>query len=242
MVSLSVPDTRHGIPAAAVPDMDVHPPPFKRNPAAWDQRVPIAVLAAMGFGIAGYMSLFQWGLVDTMWDPIFGDGSEKVLESDLSEKMHRYMRMPDAALGALAYLGDAVYGMAGSTRRWQFRPWMVLLFGFDVIPLGIVSIALVIAQGTIVGSWCFLCLVSAFISLILMILAYDEVWACLKYLGRVRNASDWSTTWKTLLGQPSEVAMRAAIPDDRRQGQRAFEPGEEDRKLGGSRSDGVGGE
>jgi hypothetical protein len=32
----------------------------------------------------------------------------------------------------------------------------VILFGIDVIPLGIVSAVLVVLQGTIVGSWCVL--------------------------------------------------------------------------------------
>jgi hypothetical protein len=35
--------------------------------------------------------------------------------------MRRWFRIPDAALGAIAYLGDLVFGLAGSTRRWQDR-------------------------------------------------------------------------------------------------------------------------
>ena len=30
------------------------------------------------------------------------------------------------------HLGDAVLGLAGSTRRWQYRPWMVILFGAEL--------------------------------------------------------------------------------------------------------------
>src|SRR5688500_19879522 len=99
--------------------------------------------------------------------------------------MRSWMLIPDAALGAIAYLGDAIYGLAGTTRRWQYRPWMVLLFGLDVIPLGIVSAVLVVMQGTVVGAWCFLCLVTAVISLLRVALAYDEVCSSLLYRKRV---------------------------------------------------------
>src|SRR5690606_25470523 len=106
-------------------------------------------------------------------------------DSNVSERMRYWFLIPDAVFGALAYLGDAIFGLAGSTRRWQYRPWLVILFGIDVIPLGVVSVVLVVLQGTVVGSWCFLCLVTALISLILIYWAYDEVWSCLLYLWRV---------------------------------------------------------
>jgi hypothetical protein len=35
-----------------------------------------------------------------------------VLDSDVSHRMKRWFRIPDAALGAFAYLGDAVLGLA----------------------------------------------------------------------------------------------------------------------------------
>lgn len=195
-----------------MPDLDACAPPFERNPSAWSQRVPIALLAAVGFLISGYMALFQWDLVDNVYDPVFGEGSREVLSSDLSKKMHHYMRIPDASLGAFAYLGDAVFGLAGSTRRWQYRPWLVLIFGFDVIPLGVVSVLLVIAQGAVVGSWCFLCLVTAVISIVLIVLAYDEVWASIKYLVRVRRKAGTRQMWAAFAGRPSKLAEEVALP------------------------------
>lgn len=194
-----------------LPDLDAHPPGFDYNPSAWSQRIPIAILAAVGFAIAASMGLYQWRLVGSAWDPVFGDGTMTVLDSEESETMRRWLGIPDASFGALAYLGDAIFGLAGSTRRWQYRPWMVILFGFDVIPLGVVSVVLVVLQGASVGAWCFLCLLSAAISLVLIWFAYDEVWACLKYLARVKRASDWKVTWDTFCGRPSEVAERVAL-------------------------------
>lgn len=119
---------------------------------------------------------------------------------------------PDAALGAIAYLGDLIFGLAGSTRRWQYRPWMVLLFGLDVIPLGIVSAILVVLQGTVVGYWCFLCLVTAVMSLILVALAYDEVWSTLLYLGRVwKKTRSARTLWDVFWGRASQAADEVAL-------------------------------
>lgn len=193
-------------------NMGADAPPFERNPSAWSQRVPIALLAAAGTVISTYLALFQWGLIDSVWDPVFGQGSEKVLESSAAKRMDKLLHVPDAAFGAWAYLSECVFCLVGSTRRWQYRPWMVILFGFDVIPLGLVSAALVLTQGLVVGSWCFLCLVTAAISLTLVVLAYDEVWACLKYLRRVwRYTHDKRLFWNVFWGRASAMADSVAL-------------------------------
>ena len=205
-----------GAPAADRRDPYTAPaPPFHWNPSAWSQRIPIAVLAMIAAAIATYMGLYQWRVIDTVWDPVFGEQTQRVLDSDVSEQMRGWVGLPDSILGAFAYLGDAVFGMAGSTRRWHARPWMVVLFGIDVIPLGIVSAVLVVMQGAVVGSWCFLCLVTAVISLILVYMAYDEVWACLKYLWRVWKATrSWGELWRCFWGNPSPAARRVTYTDD----------------------------
>lgn len=193
--------------AGVFPDLQAPPLPWAYNPSAWSQRIPICLIATVGFLVSTYMGLYQWRLISDVWDPVFGDQTLKVLDSDVSHMISRWTRIPDAILGALAYLGDVLFSLAGSTRRWQYRPWMVVIFGIDVIPLGIVSAILVVAQGAVVGSWCFLCLVSAVISLVLIYLAYDEVWSCLKYLRRVRQRADSSGVfWRTFWGRPSRLA------------------------------------
>lgn len=188
--------------------LDAPVAPWGYNPSAWSQRIPICVLAAVGGLIAAYMALYQWRLIADVWDPVFGDQTAKVLDSDVSHSMMRWMRIPDASLGAYAYLGDAVFGLAGSTRRWQTRPWIVILFGIDVIPLGIVSVILVVLQGAVVGQWCFLCLVTALISLILIYWAYDEVYSSLLYLWRVwRHSKSTTSLWKATFGTPDAVGV-----------------------------------
>ncbi len=187
------------------------PHPWKYNPSKWSQRLRIVFIASIATLIAIYMGLYQWGLIDYVWDPVFKDQTMKVLDSDVSHEITALIRIPDAILGALAYLGDIIFALAGSTRRWYDRPWLVILFGIDVIPLGVVSAILVFMQGTVVGSWCFLCLVTAVISLILISLAYDEVWSSCIFLHRIwKRSKNFSLLWHTFWGRPSPLAHEIA--------------------------------
>ena len=196
----------------AVADLSVHAPPFERNPSSWSQRLPIVGLALFACAISVYLALYQWRVIGSVWDPFFGDGSEKVLDSHASEQMRRWIRIPDAALGAIGYLSEAIFGLAGSTRRWQYRPWLVLLFGIDVIPLGVISVILVVAQGVVVQEWCTLCLVTAAVSLVLVFLAYDEVWSSILFLWRTWKATrSWATVWKVFRGGADATAARVAL-------------------------------
>jgi len=193
-------------------NLEIAAPPWNYNPSAWRQRLPVCLFAAAAFLIASYMALYQWRLIDNVWDPIFGEQTRSVLDSQVSARMQRWFHVPDAALGAIAYLGDLIFGLAGSTRRWQYRPWLVVLFGLDVIPLGIVSAVLVVLQGTMVGSWCFLCLVTAAISLLLILFAYDEVWSSLLYLYRVwLRTRNLRVLWDTFWGRASQVGDEVAL-------------------------------
>lgn len=193
-------------------ELRVAPPNLDYNPSSWPQRVPICLMAAVGFVVAAYMALYQWRLIGGVWDPVFGEQTHTVLDSETSEAMRRWMLVPDAAFGALAYLGDALFGLAGSTRRWQYRPWMVIIFGIDVIPLGIVSVVLVVMQGAVVGAWCFLCLMTALISIVLILFAYDEVWTTILYLRRVwKRTGSWSKLWRTFWGRPVTEADEVAL-------------------------------
>lgn len=195
---------------------DADAPPFGHNPSAWSQRIPVALLALVATGASLHLGLFQWGVLDSVWDPLFGDGSATVLTSHTSEVMYGALGLPDAVLGAWAYMTEGVLSLAGSERRWQFRPWMVLLFGLDVIPLGIVSSVLVVLQGAVVGSWCFLCLFTAAVSLVLVFVVYDEVWASIRYLRRIWEAEgDRRLLWDTFWGRPSERAYEIALEQTR---------------------------
>jgi uncharacterized membrane protein len=169
------------------------PPGWDYNPATWRQRLPIILLAVIGFLIATYLALYQYGIVPTVWEPFFGKGSETILNS----KTSRVLPISDAALGALGYLADAIGGAIGSTRRWRTMPWIVILFGLAVGPLGGVSVLLVILQPVLYSNWCTLCLATAFLSVVMIGPAMDEVLASLQHLRRVhdRGGSVWRAFW-----------------------------------------------
>ncbi len=193
-------------------DMDAAAPPWRKNPSAWSHRIKVAILASIGAALAAYMSLYQLHLTASVWDPVFGGGTERVLASQLSQALYRIFHVPDALLGALAYSTEILFTLAGSTRRWQDRPWLVALFGVNVLALACAGVALVAAQGLVVKSWCFLCLATTLISLILAVLSAGEVYACLHYLGRVRRRSGrFQVVWDAFWGRASEPADRAAL-------------------------------
>ncbi|MDQ2670576.1 MAG: vitamin K epoxide reductase family protein [Gemmatimonadota bacterium] len=169
------------------------PPYWSYNPSAWSQRIPIIVLALVGTAIATYLTLYQLRVVDDVWEPFFGDGSRTILNSSVS----RLLPIPDAALGALGYLADAVTGAIGGRERWRTMPWIVILFGIAVGPLGVVSITLVVLQPVLYDSWCTLCLASAAISVAMIGPAMDEFLASCQHLRREqdRGRSLWRSFW-----------------------------------------------
>ena len=169
------------------------PPGWAYNPAAWSQRLPIVAAALLGFAIATYLALYQLEVTASVWEPFFGEGSETILNSGVSEAL----RVPDAGLGALGYLADAIAGLIGGVARWRTMPWVVVLFGIAVGPLGAVSITLVVLQPVLYDSFCTLCLGSAAISLLMIPFALDEVLASLQHLKRARGEgrSVWRVFW-----------------------------------------------
>ena len=172
---------------------DSVPPGWSYNPSTWKERLWLVGVAVLGFGVSSYLALYQYGLLEDVWEPFFGRDSEKVLHSFLST----LLPVPDAALGAAAYALDAVTGVIGRQDRWRSMPWMVILFGLAVGPLGLVSVLLVIAQPSVLHAWCTLCLFSALISLIMIGPAMDEVLASLQFLRRCSQTKTpvWDVFW-----------------------------------------------
>ena len=177
------------------------PPEWSYNPSSWKQRIPIIVLALGGMGIATYLTLYQLRVISWVWEPFFGNGSEKILNSSVS----RILPIPDAALGAISYLVDAVTGIVGGIGRWRTMPWIVIVFGLAVGPLGAVSIILVILQPVLFDAWCTLCLSSAVISLWMIGPAMDEMLASLQYMKRVKKANQ--SVWKAFLGNKEVISQ-----------------------------------
>jgi uncharacterized membrane protein len=170
------------------------PAGWSYDPSARSERLPTIVLAGLAFFVAVYLAAFQLGYIARIWDPVFGAGTAQVLGSDIS----RAWPVSDAALGATAYLFDLVLASVGDERRWRTMPWLVLLYGLMIVPVGVVSIVLVILQPVAVGAWCGWCLVTAAASLAMIPFALDEVAATLQLLRQVHRAgrSWWRVLWR----------------------------------------------
>ena len=169
------------------------PHAWSYNPSTWLQRAPILTLAFFSFFLSRYMAAFQLGQIPWAWDPIFGDGTVQVLTSTVSKSFP----ISDAGLGAYIYLVELLSGFMGDPRRWRTMPWMVAIFGFMVVPLGIVSVALIMLQPVVVGAWCMACLLSALFMLLMVALSLDEVIAMLLFMWQSHQAgkSLWRTFW-----------------------------------------------
>jgi hypothetical protein len=163
------------------------PPGWNYNPSAWSQRLPIIALAFVGFYIARYLAGYQLGHIPNAWDPFFAgsasdpkNGTEEIITSAVSKAWP----VSDAAVGAYTYALEILTGIAGSRARWRTMPWLVILFGLMIVPLGIVSIYFVIIQPIVIGTWSTLALIGAGAVLIQIPYSLDELWAACDFMRR----------------------------------------------------------
>lgn len=159
------------------------PPGWNYCPSSWNQRIPIVALAFVGLFVSRYLAAYQLGHISTAWDPIFGDDTQRIVTSWLSDAWP----VSDAGLGAVTYVLEIVTGIAGSRRRWRTMPWLVLAFGAMIVPLGVTSIFFIIVQPVWLGAWCTLCLIAGLAMLVQIPYSFDEVLASLQYLGASRR-------------------------------------------------------
>lgn len=186
------------------------PPGWSYNPSAWRERGPLLVLAAIGLLAAVYTALSQLGVIGAMVDPFFGSASSyAVTHSAIS----RLLPVPDGVLGVVGYCCDLVFGALGGRRRWRTRPWVVLLFALVILALGVVGLVLTILQGTVIGAWCTVCLISAAVSTLILGLGIGEALATLQYLALVRMKAGGADAWRALWGYgDAHAPSRAQAP------------------------------
>ncbi|HZU75449.1 MAG TPA: vitamin K epoxide reductase family protein [Dehalococcoidia bacterium] len=168
-------------------------------------RLPAVGLALAGCGIATYLTLYQTGALHAVWEPLFGNGSRRILDSSLA----RSLPIPDAALGAAGYLCEAIIGGAGGDARWRRMPWLVVLYGAIVAAFFVGSIGLVCAQAFVFHAFCTLCLGSALISFVIAAIAGREPLATAHLL--LRQWEDRRSWRLTLLhGEVAPPRLRRA--------------------------------
>lgn len=184
--------------APGMPGMRMMPGPdvpsgWSYNPSSWPQRAPIIALALVGFFLSRQMAAFQLHHITSMHDPFFGTGTQSVLTSSVSQAFP----ISDAGFGGIAYMIEFLMGFMGDKRRWRTMPWMVTFFGILVVPLGAVSITLIILQPLAVGAWCTPCLIAATAMVIMIALTLDEVVATGQFLVQAKREGQplWRTFW-----------------------------------------------
>jgi nucleoside-diphosphate-sugar epimerase len=167
------------------------PPGWDYSPSGWLQRAPIIALAFLGFYVSRYMAAYQLGHIDAVWDPFFAgmpedgkNGTEAIITSSVSQAWP----VPDAGLGALTYLLEILTGLIGSSRRWRTMPWLVMIFGIMIVPLGVISITFIVIQPIVLGTWCTLCLIAAAAMVIQIPYSVDELIATFQFLFRRHRA------------------------------------------------------
>jgi nucleoside-diphosphate-sugar epimerase len=202
------------------------PPHWSYNPSDWTQRLPIIVLAIIGLYVSRYLAAYQLGHIPDVWDPFFAgspvdpqNGTEEVITSAVSKAWP----VSDAAVGGYTYLLEILTGIVGSRMRWRTMPWLVVLFGLMIAPLGITSIFFIIIQPIVIGTWSTIALIGAAAVLLQIPYSLDELVATLQFLRRRAKAGQ---NWLRVLfvggtDEAPEPANAAPVRDEFDQSPRA---------------------
>jgi len=186
------------------------PPGWSYCPSTWLQRLPIVALAVLGILISRYLTAYQLGHIDRVWDPFFGEGTMTIITSEMS----RAWPIPDAGVGTVAYIAELLMAVMEDKRRWRTMPWMVLGFFLLIVPLGGVSIFFIIAQPIVIGTWCTLCLIAAAAMAVMIPYSLDEFVAMGQFMldARRRGKPFWRVFW---MGDAMEGGRKDESPEFR---------------------------
>jgi nucleoside-diphosphate-sugar epimerase len=196
-------------PLAALTGPEI-PVGWSYNPSAWTQRIPIVALAVVGLYVSRYLAAYQLGHVDHVFEPFFAgspndpkNGTEEIITSWVSEAWP----VSDAAVGGYTYALEILTGILGSRARWRTMPWLVVLFGLMIAPLGVVSIFFIVIQPILLGTWSTLALLAAAAMLVQIPYSLDELLASVQFVRRrARAGSRWLTV--ALRGDTDETEPR----------------------------------
>ena len=174
------------------------PPGWAYTPSSWLQRMPIGVLALIGFLIARILGAYQLGHIDTVWEPFFaGSGGKNGTEAIITSDASKAWPIADGALGGIVYMAELVMIWMGGKTRWRTMPWMVLALAITMLPLGLVSIYFIIIQPIVIGTWCTLCLVAALAMAVMIPYSLNEFVAMGQFMvdARRKGKPFWRTFW-----------------------------------------------
>jgi len=200
-----------GISSLAARSGPTIPKGWDYSPSDWFQRLPVIMLAVIGLLISRYLTAYQLETIDSVWEPFFSgtledkNGTEQIITSSVSKGWP----VPDAGIGAVTYALEILVGAIGSARRWRTMPWLVVLFGIMIVPLGAVSIFFIVIQPVMIGTYSTLALIAAAAMVWQIPYSLDELVATYQFLRRRHKAGrHWLRVFFT--GDTDEG------PDDRR--------------------------
>lgn len=184
------------------------------SPSDWFQRLPVIMLAVVGLLTSRYLTGYQLETIDHVWEPFFAgtvegkNGTEQIITSDVSEAWP----VPDAGIGAVTYALEILVGAIGSARRWRTMPWLVVLFGIMIVPLGAVSIFFIMIQPIVIGTYSTLALIAAAAMVWQIPYSLDELVATYQFLRRRHKAGQpWMRVFFT--GDTDEGPDERTIDD-----------------------------
>ncbi|MBW3098162.1 NAD-dependent epimerase/dehydratase family protein [Pseudohoeflea coraliihabitans] len=166
------------------------PKGWSYSPSDWFQRLPVIFLAIIGLLVSRYLTAYQLETIDAVWEPFFPgtiegkNGTEQIITSSVSKAWP----VPDAGIGAMTYALEIVVGAIGSARRWRTMPWLVVLFGIMIVPLGAISIFFIIIQPIVIGTYSTLALIAAAAMVWQIPYSLDELVATYQFLRRRHKA------------------------------------------------------
>lgn len=187
------------------------PPGWTYSPSTYLQRIPVVALGLIGLLLARILAAYQLGHINSVWEPFFrGPGAENGSEYIITSSISKAWPVPDAGLGAVTYMFEVLMGVMGGRSRWRTMPWMVLMFGIVVVPLGIVSIYFIIIQPILLGTYCTICLITALGMLLMIPFSLDELVAMGQFL--VANTRRGRPFWRSFFRGD---ALPGGTTDDR---------------------------
>ncbi len=168
--------------------MRAHEPANRTSGTGSATRLGIAVLALLGLGDALYMLAYHEGMSSSLICPFFGGSCDVVGRS----KHARHFGVPNAAVGALVYAAMIALALWPDDKPPKRRAWQPFGLAFVSLAAGAASIFLTWEQAARVRAWCFWCLLSVGVNMMILPMAMSEAWRAARLLPHrpARRAAD----------------------------------------------------
>ncbi|MGE0789423.1 MAG: SDR family oxidoreductase [Sandaracinaceae bacterium] len=157
---------------------DEIPPDAASNPAAYSRRLPVALGALVMICIAAYLAMHRAGVVDTVWEPLFGT---------VPPAPSRGLPLYDAWLVGAVYLLVIPAAVIGDRSRWRTMPWIAVLLALLVGPVGVASVALLVLPYLALGWAPTVCLLASLLCVLMVAPPTAEAVASLRHVWRARR-------------------------------------------------------